>query len=353
TVPDSQLRRELHFKPRGIMEASIGFVRGCLVLVLAWAGFGYWALIAGVLFRELAVCLWVIVVRGLPRGVRWDSALYRQAIRFGIPATVSSIFWTIFSTADKVVVGKLFGVDVLGYYAMAFYLTDLPLSKLNEVLNPVLTPYFSRLKSDMDSLRRAFLKIVGLVSLLMAPILAGLAVVAPQAVDVVLGEKWYALIAPLQVMCFVGLLRSLTGNVASLLYAINKPGSVLRYNFICVLVLPASFVLLGTWYGISGVYGTWLVVFPFVSFYALTILRRETEIALRDYFSKVLPAIISSLFMALAVLGIKLIPSGHLTPALDLVLCVGIGAAIFAMTMWLVFRSTVSEVLSAVRGLRN
>ena len=40
------------------------------------------------------------------------------------------------------------------------------------------------------------------------PVLVGLAVVAPDAVPLVLGEKWSHLVVPLQVLCAVGLFRS-------------------------------------------------------------------------------------------------------------------------------------------------
>ncbi len=53
----------------------------------------------------------------------------------------------VYTSADKAIIGRLFSVEFLGYYTMAFFLTDLPLAKINEVLRPVSIPYFARLDS--------------------------------------------------------------------------------------------------------------------------------------------------------------------------------------------------------------
>ena len=58
------------------------------------------------------------------------------------------------------VIGKLFSVEFLGVYSMAFFLTDLPLAKINSVMRPVFLPYFARLREDPDRMRDHFRRFV-------------------------------------------------------------------------------------------------------------------------------------------------------------------------------------------------
>ena len=71
---------------------------------------------------------------------------------------------------------------------MAFFLTDLPLSKINQVLHPVFVPYFARIRDSRQRTREHFALYTLAVTSATFPVLLGLAAVAPRAVEVVLGD---------------------------------------------------------------------------------------------------------------------------------------------------------------------
>jgi len=353
-IPEVRLRQELNLKPIAISNLSIGVLRGLLQVYLASRGWGAWTLIWGAIFGEVGLLLWLSLVAGQPRGFAWDWKINSRAIAFGLSATLSTIFWVIFSTADNLVVGKLFGKEILGFYATAFLLTDLPLSKINTVLSPVLFPYYTKLKNNPSELFSVFIRtnktLVGIV----APALAGLAIIAPDFVPLVFGEQWRPMVIPLQVMCVVGLLRSLTANVSSFLFALGEPGRVLWTSAITALILPLAFLYLGLKLGIIGIYLSWLLIYPLVG--PLLLFKQiaaVTKTAVSGFLKNFLPIFASVFFLVLftGALGFSLRSIISSFPLI--ILETACGVLSYVTIYRLLFPSDFYELLALLRGLRS
>ena len=100
------------------------------MVVLAWAGWGYWALVAGTIARPLSqsvgawfLCRWV---PGLPRRADGTSSVVRFALN------VYGRFSLNYSTRnmDNLLVGWRFGPTSLGFYKKAYDLFVLAANQL-------------------------------------------------------------------------------------------------------------------------------------------------------------------------------------------------------------------------------
>jgi teichuronic acid exporter len=351
-IPESRLRRNLRFEPIAMANLTIGVTRGVLQLYLATRGFHYWSLVIGMIYGELAMSVWLGAVAGMPRRLRIDVELCREGIKYGLAASGSTIFWIIFSTADNLIVGKLFGTEVLGFYAMAFYLAELPLSKISSVLAPILVPYFSKIRTNRSLLMRTYLKIDRSVISIVAPVLIGLAAAAGEAVPLLLGAKWMPMVTMLQVMCIVGLWRATTTTSTPLLLAEGKPQKLLAWSVLNAAVLPACFLLLGRAFGLWGIYSTWLLVYPFSGILTLLLIINSTmSISPAAYFRNLKTPLLSTLFMAALVLLVKFSSGSTLGMQIILPVEVFTGAAAYAAAHWLFFREDLMASLASLRSL--
>ncbi len=332
-VPEGLLKRELQFKQIAILNFVIGLSRGCLQLFLAIAGFGYWALVLGFIYRDLIQTLWYLKIKPFPKSLLLDRSVIKRAISFGVPATLATIFWIIYSTSDNIVVGKLLGTEVLGFYAMAFYLIDLPLSKLNSILRPVLVPYYSRLQSDPAELKVAFLQTVSAFSLITFPIIAGFGIVSGEGVPLFLGKQWQGLIVPLQIMAVIGVLRAATNNTAPLFLAIGKPKYELYTNLLGALFLPPVFFFLAKEFGLYGIYGALLLFLPLLSFIVLLFLKHAVSISVGEYLRKLFPATFGIVLMTLGTVVLAQFP--YLSSITLFFIKVLLGALLYGGTVWL------------------
>ena len=352
-LPEALLRRELRFKEVGTINLVVGTLRGLLQVLLAFFGWGFWALVWGIVFREITASLALLWRKGLPARPRWEKDTIKRAFAFGVSATGASICWLIFSTSDNLVVGKLFGPTVLGFYAMAFFLTELPLSKLNAVLFPILGPYYARLKSNTALMNTAYLNVTAGIVGMVAPMLFGLSVTAREVTLIVLGDKWIPLIEPLRIMCFVGILRTFTTNTFPVLYALGKPNDAFKVSLFTALSLPPAFALMGYYMGIHGVYLAWFLVYPLTGILPLLLnLSRHTGITARAYLSAVTPAIIASCLMTL---GIELV-FGSLTEThivLSLMGKAALGVALYYLCMRYMFNSHWAMFVGLIKDIRG
>ena len=96
------------------------------------------------------------------------------------------------------------------------------------------------------------MKVLSGTLLLATPVAAGTAAVAPMLVSVVLGPKWASALAPIQILCIFGLLRSALATAGPLFYGSGKPeyltrSTALEAVFMVALIWPAT----ARW-GVSG-----------------------------------------------------------------------------------------------------
>jgi O-antigen/teichoic acid export membrane protein len=353
TYPESLLRREMDFKQISYCNVVTGIIRGALQYVLALCDFGYWSLVIGQVVGDLLGMIWLVAARGVPLRPTFVASHAVAAVRFGFSATVSVVFWIVLSTADNIVVGKLFGAEALGFYAMAFYLADLPLGKLNQILTPVISSYFANIGDNKVELARLFIKFNRLTLVLIAPVLSGLAFVAPPLVPLLFGEKWVPMVTPLQVLCVVGVLRALTGSASNLLYAVGQPNRVLLATGVPAFILPVLFYMLGSSLGLNGVFLTWFVAYPLLGpLLIFEVLGRYLGVSNRTLLLNVLPPVgIAGLSYLLAILFLYLVPVGS-SELFELIIRSLIFGAVTSVTMMILCKKDLLELLSQLKFSR-
>jgi PST family polysaccharide transporter/lipopolysaccharide exporter len=291
--------------------------------------------------------LWV---GGLPARLTWNGETNKQALRYGVTAIGSTIFWIIYSTADNICVGKLFGAEILGYYAMAFYLTELPLSKINSMMSPVAAPYYSKLRHNVEALYNSFLLISRAIVGIIAPALLGLALVAPQFIGIFLGAKWTPMVLPLQVLSIVGLMRGMTTNGSILLLAINRPDASLVAAAIPGVVLPPFFYFAGLAWGINGIFAVWLFVYPLLgpALY-FVIMSRVSGYRMSLFVNNLSAPLVSTFLMIAAIGAFNFFLFFKETPTVSLIFNVSLGAAIYVGSLWFFYRQETLECIAIVQ----
>ena len=349
-LPMAQLRRELKFKSIALMKLWVGISRVILVYLLALYDYGYWALVAGVCYNQIALTIWLFFLKGLPPGIAWDKKIIKEVVRFGAAATGAQVLHVVFSTADDVLIGKFLGAEALGYYFMAFYLMDMPLSKFNELTKPILFSYFSKIRSYDNKLKDIFLNVTKSSLWLIFPILTGMALVAEELVPVVFGEKWMPMVLPLIFLSLAGLFRAYTDYIPPLFVALGNPQMSFKINLVTVIILPLSFFIAVTNYGLTGILWAWIIVYPFVCFMIMRGLSQLTTITVMMYVKNLKVPFITTLFMVIGILTLDYFLPDDLATIYLLAIKVVTGALVYAAVTYLLFKD---EMFKAMKLLRN
>jgi teichuronic acid exporter len=260
-LPQSLMSRDMNFKTRSIIELIANLISSAVVLVLALAGFGVWALVLGLFAMHLFRAMGFNVIKAY----RYKPAFSREGMRsmlaFGGYVSVTRFIWYLYSQSDILICGKIFGKDLLGLYSVAMQLVSIPMAKISPVLSQVGFSAFSRIQADLKGVQVNFLKVVRLISIIAFPAFWGLAIVAPEAIPWLLGAKWTEAVVPIQLLSIVMPIRFIATLYGPVLSGRGRP-DVQMWNMAAALIMmPAAFYIGARW-GIVGVCLAWVSAYP-------------------------------------------------------------------------------------------
>lgn len=351
-VPQGLLQRDMDYRRLSIAEAVQALAHAVVTVGCALAGLGYWSLVAGPFAGKgvgtiLAAC-WKPVPLALPR---WRDVA--RPMRFGIEVALARLAWAMYSQADAVIVGRMLGDSALGMYRIAISLASAPAEKIGMLIMRVTGPLFARIQEDRDLVRRYFLLISDALALVVAPLVLGLAVVAPEAVGVVLGPRWAGAVAPLQWLAVFMILRTLSALVSQVLTSLRFTTFSLWMAGLSFLVMPVSFYVAARW-GTGAVAAAWLVLSPVTVLPPAVKLFGAIHCRFREYLAILAPMIVASAAMLGAVLGLRLwlLPAAW-TPPARLVAQVAAGGAVYAGILLGFYRGRILKYVQFFARLRE
>jgi O-antigen/teichoic acid export membrane protein len=200
-VPQALLQRQMRFRELTTITLVTSLVGKLLPTVaLAVAGFGVWALVAGLvvqMYMETALLFW----RAKPT-LAWptDWSRARDVVGFGGRVMGIQSLNQVASNVDNVLVGGMLGAAALGFYSRVFALMMLPVNLIGSSAQQVLFPRFARLQDDRAALRAQFCASLDLVTGLVLPMSALLVIASDSLVLILLGSSWTPIITPTRVL---------------------------------------------------------------------------------------------------------------------------------------------------------
>jgi O-antigen/teichoic acid export membrane protein len=347
-IPAALLDRELRMGKQSLVHLLTALAQAALVLGLALADFGYWALAGGAMaarVMEVAALVWIADWR--PR-LRLPGTRARGLLAFGVHVSLGSLLWFVYSNSDYAIVGRLAGPIALGYYALAFQLISLPVQKLTANVNQVAYPVFCRLQHDRPRLRNWYLRLTVLLGFFGTPALAGMALVADDAFAVLLGDQWLPAVLPFRLLAGAGILMIFSHSLPPLLNALGRPDINFKYTLACTLVFPACFVAAGLLDGLTGICLAWLTVYPVLVTTLLWFTRGVTGVGPLALLRAQVPVLGAVAFMTAIVLLVQWAVGASVPAGARLAAAIVVGAVAYAGWMLVAGRRTVVADLRAL-----
>jgi O-antigen/teichoic acid export membrane protein len=244
-------RKELNFKSLAYLQQSTTITSLVVVVALAYFLRSIWALVIGQVISVLVgVILSYALIEGRPT-FKFDGVLAKGLLHYGKFITGVAVFGFIASEIDNAVVGKVLGMQALGFYVVAFKLASLPATHFSKVTARMMLPVCSKLQNDLPALRNVYVRVLEFVGHLALPLALGMGILAPELIRALYGEQWLAAVEPLQILCVYGAFMAL-GSWGYVFNALGKPHipfylNVVRAVGIAVLIYPLTAA-----YGLTG-----------------------------------------------------------------------------------------------------
>ncbi len=238
-------QKDLNFKFISIVTIT-GAVSSLLVaIVLAIEGFGVYALVYGALVQHICTNGIFFLV-----GVKKHGLLFRLKfeetkafLKIGLYHVSGQVINYFNKDLDILLIGKLYGAEVLGGYSLAKQLVLRPFRIINPILTRVAEPLLAKFQQDMQKLRKNYLKLLNAVSSLIVPVYIGLMILAPIVVDILYGPGFEDIVILVRILSVYMIFRSIANPLGSLIIATGRTDLGFYWNLVTLVIVPLAVVI--------------------------------------------------------------------------------------------------------------
>lgn len=293
-----RLNRGHRFGPLILTNA----VPAALALAVIWpldAVWGDWRVMLGsILVQAATAAVTSHLVAERRFRLRLDRAVTGGALRFGWPLLINAVLMYLVFHGDKLIVGRLLGIEALAVFSMGVNLTLTPTLVLGKSAQTLFLPGLAR--AEGAAFQAQAQATVGLHLGAAAAMVWGAMVAGPAIVGLILGPDYAALAGMITAMTAAQGLRVLKTGPAIVALARGQTGNAMLANAARVASLPVAWIMAQN----GG--GVWAVL-------AVAILAEALGAALSIWLviwrcNLRLPGLARDLALFLAVLGAALLP---------------------------------------------
>lgn len=313
------LTKRLDFKSKTYASLTAAVLSGIIGIVMAYYGFGVWALVGQKLSQSLcySISLWV-VNRWWPNGTfSRQSFVYMWG--FGWKMMVSGILNNIWEQLYQVVVGKFYSPSTLGQYTRAREYATIFSANFTSIIQRVTFPVLSEVQDDTTRMVAAYRRIIKVTMFVTCICLISLGAVSEPFLYCLIGPQWHEAAMYLPLICISLSLYPMHAINLNMLKVLGRSDIFLGIEILkkIISVLP---ICLGIFINIY-----WMLIGTIVigicsvfinSYYTGKHLGYNTFMQLRD----VAPSYFIAFVVALSVYFIKYLPfNNYIILALQIV----------------------------------
>lgn len=231
-IPGTKIYIALDFK----IDAKINFIcavsSGVFGLILAYCGFGVWALVwQGLCCSSLRmILLWIL--RPSKLYLRFSKKSFNQLFGYGSKLMMSGLINTVYSEFTTIVIGKFYSPSALGYYSRGTELAIMPVRLTTNIVTRVTFPILARIQNDDERLVSVYRTYI---SLIMMVVVFGCLLIGSLARPWILGfltDKWESSIIFAQIFVFAIVFDPISSLNLNLLQVKGRSDLFLRLEII-------------------------------------------------------------------------------------------------------------------------
>ncbi|NJP30806.1 MOP flippase family protein [Micromonospora thermarum] len=343
------LEKNLMFAPAALADilwatSTLGFCIGLTAVGLGAAGVVA-AMVLGFAVKTIVLAVGARRLFAVKAHFRFDET--RRFLSFSVFQVLDAIVGFVGNNAGAIAVGRILSASDLGGYNVAYSYAVTTPAKLNPVVTRVMFPALSRIQDDRRRVAEHTMSLLAVTGLINVAPLVGLALLADDFVDLVLGSKWSWVAPTLQLLSVVGILRAFGNPMGVVLMALDR----MKLGFV-INVAKAAVTIAAVTVGamVDGMRGTATALVG-VSLLSLVVnyllLRRLLGVTFLQYAAPHWLAVRLALPMVIVLAGMTLMGGGLEGSLAWFVAKVVVGGGTYLATLAL----TRSPLVADLRGL--
>ncbi|MEG1555775.1 MAG: MOP flippase family protein [Bacteroidales bacterium] len=277
--------KELEFKFISIVNIIGIEIAAIFTVILALNGFGVFSLVYGMLLQTTIIQA-IYAISGIKKYrilFHFNLKEITDLLKIGGFQVGTQIVDYIASKLDIFLIGRFFGIELLGIYNLAKELILKVIQVINPIITNVATPAFAKIQQNVELMRTHYLQILKTLSSINFPIFITLFIFANSVTLVIYGEKMMEAAQFVRILSLWGLLLSVGNPAGILMVSLGRTDlgfywTLVRASITLLAIFAASF------FGLNAVaYAQVVIGFIFFFLYWKMMIYKMVQIPLKIY----------------------------------------------------------------------
>lgn len=237
-----------------ILAFASGAINLIVVSLLALALRNVWALVIGSLIANLlGIYLGFRFLPGVSHRFRWDNSAARELVKFGKWVFASTLLTFLAMQMDRLMLGKLIPIAVLGVYGIAMVLSNLPRELVNRLAVWILFPALSeKFRTVPEARESVVLRTRGLLLRLALMLTLGVFAIAPAFFAFLYDPRYHEASWMAQALAVSTWFTILYGTTGHTLLALGDSRALTVANLVNLILTVIAALLGFRYFGLSG-----------------------------------------------------------------------------------------------------
>jgi O-antigen/teichoic acid export membrane protein len=323
--------KNLDFKTPAIVGIISVVISGTVSIILAFKGFGVWALVINTVFRSFIATLLYWKLSYWKPMLKFSINSLNSLFSYGSKILVAGLIESFFGNIYYIIIGRFFSAQNLGYYTRAVSFKELPVNTIISLVQNVTYSVFSSIQNENKTLISGYTKLIRSLIAIVLPLLVIVYITSTPLINIVLGAKWLPVVPFLKVMvlyAWINVVQTFNNQIIS----IKGRSDYYLYIKIIDKTLVVVSILLTFKYGIMAmIYGhmvATLLTYISGNYY----LNKIIDIPAIYQFKNIFPFLISAIFMLFSNFPVSVYVNNEY---LFVVLSILFGTSIYVFSLWL------------------
>ena len=251
-IQSNQLRKQFRFKEMAIVVVLSSIISLLITIVLAFQGYGVWALVAQHLLIALLpmMAFWIIT--------KWKPMLlfslrsFKELFSFGGFMFLTDIINTLSDNLQGLLIGRFYNPAAMGYYAKAKTTEGLASGGISQVVSTVTYQLYAEVQDDLPMLVNFLKRITTSIAYVTFPLILSLIILAKPLFIILYSDRWLPSVPYYKILALASFAICLQAVNLQAIAAIGKSKTMFNWTLVKKIVGIILIVSGLVFYGITG-----------------------------------------------------------------------------------------------------
>lgn len=239
----------LKIRERSISQIIALFVSGIIGVALAYSGMAYWGIaIQNILYVAITNGLYWYFSKWCP-SFEFSFSPLKEMLGFSSKILLTGLFNVLNGNIFSILLGKFYSSADVGYFTQANKWNSMGISMINNTINGISQPVFSKVEDEKTRQLRIFRKMLRFTAFVSFPCMLGLALIAKDLIVMTITDKWLNSVVIMQLLCLWGAFFPVSTLFSNLIISKGK-SNVQMWNNILLGAIQIVTMIVSYPYGI-------------------------------------------------------------------------------------------------------